>query len=48
MEQHRKDRLKWELRQAVRNVRNNWKLYLLLLASILITGGPFFPAFPLA
>lgn len=39
MEQHRKDRLKWEVREVVRDVRKNWKLYLLLLVWLLL-GAP--------
>jgi len=45
MEQHRKDRIKWEIRQAVRDVRKNWWIYLLLLASIFLSGGPFLRSF---
>jgi hypothetical protein len=42
MEQHRKDRLKWEARQALYVLKRDWPVFVLIIAATLLGAGPFF------
>lgn len=41
MEQHRKDKIKWEIREGIKTFRRDWWVFLLLLICFLAGSGPF-------